>query len=409
MYSISLLTICFSEILTKENLLFLSHRIPYPPNKGDKLRSFHLLEHLKQSHVVHMGTFVDDREDWKHAQSAKQLGLGSVHYAPIKPLMARVGSLTGLASGEALSVSYYRNRALRNWVNETVARHNIRKVVAFSSPMAQYVRHLKEVTRLIDFVDLDSDKWIQYAKQASWPMRWIYNREGRALLDFERRIAHEFDASFFVSKPEADLFSKKTGLEDKVHFFRNGVNSETFDPAQAMRNPYTSSRPKIVFTGAMDSLPNIDAVTWFSREVFPILKARGSDAEFYIVGSNPSQSVKNLETGDIHVTGRVERVQPYIAYADLVVAPLRMARGVQNKILEALSMEKPVVASKQAIAGIECPTPTAVGCLCATTATDFAHKVGAVLSSPFRNQAGRQWVLAHYNWQRNLSRLDAFL
>jgi sugar transferase (PEP-CTERM/EpsH1 system associated) len=242
-------------------------------------------------------------------------------------------------------------------------------------------------------------------------MSWLYRRESRSLLGYERQVAHEFDASLFVSQAEADLF-KQLAPESaaKASFFNNGVDAGYFSPAHEYSNPYPSDEAAIVFTGAMDYWPNIDAVQWFAREILPAVLASNPDARFYIVGSRPATQVQALATlAGVHVTGAVPDIRPYLAHARLAVAPLRIARGVQNKVLEAMAMAKPVVASIQALEGITANIGEEA--LLARGRAEFIATISTLLQHPQYNigQAARARILADYTWERNLARVDELL
>ncbi len=387
-----------------QKLLYLVHRIPYPPNKGDKIRSYHLLKHLASVYEIHLGAFVDDENDWKYEDEVKQL-CKECCLVPMNPKAAKPKSLFGLFKGEALTLPYYRNRALKSWVDRMLKETKMDRIVVFSSAMAQYVSDAEGV-RIMDFVDVDSDKWSQYAEAKPWPLNWLYRREGRLLLHFERRIAESFDASFFVSPHEAALFrSLAPESKNRIHHFNNGVDAEYFSPDRDYANPYREGEEVLVFTGAMDYWPNIDAVTWFSRDIFPLIREEKPHARFYIVGSNPARQVVELKKlAGVNVTGRVNDVRPYLAHARLAVAPLRIARGVQNKVLEAMSMAKHVIASQQAVEGIE----AGAGYDVANGAEEFAARILQNLDSG-PNPIGRDAILSRYDWEKNLAGIDSCL
>ncbi len=390
-----------------EDLLFLSHRIPYPPNKGDKIRSFHLLKHLSRSYKVHLGTFIDDEADWKHVEDVKKM-CGKCCILPMNPRSSKFRGLSGLVSGKALTIPCYENRVLQAWVDNLMLNLSVERIVVFSSAMAQYVEKFEQALRIMDFVDVDSDKWTQYAKAKAWPLNLLYRREGRLLEAYERKIAGAFDASFFVSPHEADLFKTLAPeSSDRIHAYCNGVDADYFSPDRAYPNPYAAHEQAIVFTGAMDYWPNIDAVKWFAQEVLPLVLTKKPEARFYIVGSNPSRAVTQLASlPGIAVTGRVDDVRPYLAHAMLAVAPLRIARGIQNKVLEAMSMGKPVVATPQALEGIA----GGEGCLVGHDAGEFASLVLDLLDSVrSMGEAGRSCILEHYDWDRNLTTLSSYL
>ena len=336
-----------------ENLLYLVHRIPYPPNKGDKIRSFHFLKALAGHYQVFLGTFIDDPEDWRYEASVKPF-CQETCIQPLNPFRSKISSLKGLLTGEPLSLPYYDNQAMQTWVNQVIKRHNIKKVLIFSSVMAQYVVNNKKVQMIADFVDVDSDKWRQYAHKKRWPESWIYRREARELLKYEKQVIKRADAGIFVSEREAELFRSLTPeFMEKVKAVNNGVDTEYFSPENVFNSPYRPNERVMVFTGAMDYWANVDAVKWFAEQVFPAIYRKNDSARFYIVGSKPTREVQALaEKPGIVVTGTVKDIRPYLAAAALVVAPLRIARGIQNKVLEAMSMGKRIVATPAAIEGI---------------------------------------------------------
>lgn len=411
-------------------LLMLVHRIPYPPDKGDKIRSFHLFRHLAGRHEVHLGAFVDDPHDWQHEPALAGM-CASLKLLELQPLRRRLLSARGLLSGEALSLPYYRVAAMQRWVDETIAAQGITHVVVFSSTMAQYVQgdRYANLRRVADLCDVDSDKWRQYAEGRSGPARWIYARESRRLLQVERAIAREFDATLFVTKAEAELFRTLAPESSaRIGYFDNGVDTDFFDPHAGFESPYglahapgasaesrpgsrpdsrPVSRPVVVFTGAMDYWANVDAVRWFVDAVWPLVRARAPQARFYIVGSNPGNEVRALERhAGVRVTGRVPDVRPYLAHADVAVAPLRIARGTQNKVLEALAMARPVVCTPAAASGLD--LPTGEGFQVHEDPARFAEAVLA-LSEQRDYPVGRERVSEAFGWRAHLRAVDRVL
>ncbi|HEY5800501.1 MAG TPA: TIGR03087 family PEP-CTERM/XrtA system glycosyltransferase, partial [Burkholderiaceae bacterium] len=264
-----------------EDLLLLVHRMPYPPNKGDKIRSWHLLKHLAQRYRVHLATFVDDQDDWQHLPTVQAV-CASSHFAPLSPRLARLRSLGAVLRNRSLSFDYYRDRGLKNWVDATVQRHAIERVVVFSSPMAQYAAALPQARRIVDFCDVDSDKWRQYAERKAWPASLVFGYEASRLLRYERQIAATCDAALFVSAPEAELFRQLAPESAaRTGWFSNGVDTGYFAPA-TYANPFAAGDKALVFCGAMDYWPNIDAVQWFAAEVLPALRQRDPAVRFVI-------------------------------------------------------------------------------------------------------------------------------
>jgi sugar transferase (PEP-CTERM/EpsH1 system associated) len=389
------------------NLLFLAHRIPYPPNKGDKIRAWHLLEHLSRRHRVHLGAFVDDPEDWRHADKLREV-CASTKLVGIDPRWGKLRALTGLATGEPLTLPFYRHAGMQRWVDECIA-NGVDRVLVYSSAMARFVMYKTGVRRIMDFVDIDSDKWLQYAPSKPWPFSWLYRREGQRLLAWERKVAAEFDHSLFVSSAEAADFGKLAPESvEKVGYFHNGVDADYFSPERDYPDPYPAGAKAIVFTGAMDYWPNVDAVLWFATEVLPELRFRQPEFLFAIVGSKPAPEVQALATQPgILVTGRVPDVRPYLAHAHVAVAPLRIARGIQNKVLEGMAMARPVVATPQAMEGIDAVPEREV--LVAEDTRAMLEAVMNTSNNPDMGPAARTRVLEDYNWANNLARVDQLL
>jgi len=389
-----------------EELLFLAHRIPFPPNKGDKIRSFNALKFLAKHYRVHVGAFVDDPVDWQRAHELKAY-CAQTHLVALNKRTARLRSLAGLLSGRALTLPYYRDRRMARWVDGVLRSRPIKAVFVYSAAMVQYVESADNIRRLIDFVDVDSDKWRQYKDSLSGPRKWVYNREAERLLRYERHAAALADASFFVSAAEAALFRQLAPESAaKVTHYNNGVDLEYFSPDRHGGSPYRLDEKAIVFTGAMDYWPNVDAVVWFAREILPAVRAAVPSAVFCIVGSNPTSEVAQLAgLPGVRVTGRVDDVRPYVRHAAVAVAPLRLARGVQNKVLEAMACGRATVVTSQALEGIEAEAGRDV--VLADTVAHFAEAVTRLLRQPDRRleSAARTLVENRYGWAPNLAQV----
>lgn len=390
------------------DLLFLCHRLPFPPNKGEKIRAYHALQFLRRHFRVHLGSFLDDEDDARHAHQLAA-GCASSCFIRMPPHWARLSVLSALLRDEALSLPYFRHAALQRWVNKTLAEQRIDACLAYSGPMAQYLptgAPHGPLWRVLDLVDVDSEKWHGYADRRPWPISVLYRREGRLLLEFERQAAAEFDRVMLVSPAEADLFKRRAPESaDKVDYYSNGVDSAYFAPLPAHPSPFGKARA-LVFTGAMDYEPNIEAVGWFAERVLPQLRTQHTELEFHIVGSRPAASVRALQRlPGVKVSGTVPDVRPYLQHAALVVAPLRMARGIQNKVLEAMSMRKTVVASPQALEGITAVHGAEV--LCANGGAEFISLICRQLHTPDASIGvnARLRILSDYRWSHNLQRL----
>lgn len=393
-------------------VLLLIHRIPYPPNKGDKIRSFNLLKQLASQHEVYLGAFVDDDADWGHEGELRKW-CAEVFLRPLDARVRKVASLRGLVTGEPLTVPYYCDAKMARWV-EACVDQGIEQVVVFSSAMAQYVNkpQLQSLTRIVDLVDVDSEKWRAYAPRHRWPMSWVYRREARRLLAYERAVAANFDASVLVSPQEADLFrTLAPESRDRIFAAVNGVDTDYFSPSGVYSNPYRANEQVLVFTGAMDYWANVDAVSWFAESILPQIRQQIPQARFYIVGSRPTEQVRALgQSGGIVVTGSVPDIRPYLAHAAMAVAPLRIARGIQNKVLEAFAMGRPVLATSAAMEGIVVPDQLRV--LTCDQPAEFVAQGIRLLKEGDQHGYGRtarETVLSEYSWSESFALFDQLL
>lgn len=390
-------------------ILFLAHRIPYPPDRGDRIRSFHILKHLAGLRPVHLLGFVDDIADRKTAKAMLPM-LASLH-VEVRSRSTLVAGLQSLLLGQPVSVAAFGSRRMHLMVERLIDERPIEAIFVYSGQMAQFVPQDIGARRfLMDFVDVDSAKFASYGRETWGPMGWVHRREGRLLARFERKVAERADVSLFVSGAEAEMFRSRTGLgTHRVRAMDNGIDTRHFDPArfQHVGDP----EPMIVFTGQMDYRPNVQAVEYFARRTFPAIRAKHPSALFAIVGRNPTPAVRKLaELKGVMVTGEVADTRPWIAAATVVVAPLGIARGVQNKILEAMAMARPVVASPAAFEGIDATPGTH---LLVAEGYDMANAVSRLIAEPGYaaeiGRAGRERMVARYDWEAQLGTLDAMI
>ncbi|RIX45471.1 MAG: TIGR03087 family PEP-CTERM/XrtA system glycosyltransferase [Rhodocyclales bacterium GT-UBC] len=393
------------------NILYLVHRLPYPPNKGDKVRSFNLLKHLLKNHSVYLGTFIDDPDDAQHLPILRDM-CADLHVAKLNARTAKIRSLNGLLAGDPLTLRYYRDAGLQTWIDQTLKLRAIDAIVIFCSAMAQYVDRRQRLPVLIDFVDVDSAKWSQYAEKHRWPLSWIYRREGRLLLNYERLIAARSTRSFFVTEAETSLFANQAPeCQVKLEAMCNGVDAEFFAVDPARQTPFPAGKIPIVFTGAMDYWPNIDAVSWFAKETLPLLLKQNPAICFYIVGRAPTPEVQALANEHVVVTGTVADVRPYLQHAACVVAPLRVARGIQNKILEAMAMACAVITTRDCARVVDAEEGNEL--LAATTPEEFSNQVAQLLDDPAQvrriGEKARTRVMERYSWEAHMGRIDRYL
>lgn len=396
-------------------ILYLCHRIPYPPNKGDKIRSFNEIKHLSEKHCINLFFLIDNVEDLQHVEQLRQYA-ATIDYAVINPRWQKVRSAPYLLTAMPLSVPYFYSSEMQEMIDKRLDSSDVDAVFCFSSPMAEYVfksRHygtpkLQKARLLMDFVDVDSDKWRMYAGFSSFPHSWVYQREWRRLQKYDAVVGSRFNRSIFASETEVDLFRSFCPVS-KTAAIANGVDLEYFAPEACHKSDGAAAKtPIILFMGAMDYYPNEDAVVYFATEVMPVVQKAVPEAQFYIVGSNPSKPVSALANIDgVKVTGTVADVRPYLSNADVFVAPIRIARGIQNKVLEAMAAGVPVVARPEAVQGFgKQNLPMAVE----TSTEDFAAAVIHLLLDRARRDAiaseALHFVRSGYRWDSHMDVLQ---
>jgi sugar transferase (PEP-CTERM/EpsH1 system associated) len=394
-------------------ILFLAHRIPYPPTKGDKIRAYRFLAHLARSHVVHLACFVDEPDDWAHADLLRRL-CAECHFAALPRARAWPRALRALVRDQALSVAVLGDAALAAWVGNLMQRRPIRCLFAYSSGMAQFLPRAPAggLRRIIDFVDVDSRKWQQMAAYRRWPLSWLYRREGERLRAFDREAVDRCDRCLFVAPSEAQAFQRLfPSALDKTLVVPNGVDSDHFSPALHLPCPFGPGGPVVVFTGDMSYWPNQDAVLWFARHVLPRLRPEHPDLRFVVVGRSPGRRLhRSAAPLGFTLTGAVPDVRPFLAHAAVAVAPLRVAQGVPNKVLEAMAMAKAVVATPAAVAGLRVRAGQDI--VVAADADAFARATARALDPQCARALGtraRACVLADYAWAPSLRLLDRLI
>lgn len=338
----------------KEKLLYVCHRIPYPPNKGDKIRAFNFLKCLSRTFDIYLAFTIDDKIDFKHLDEINKYAT-EVVWVNINPKYRRIKGLVSLFMGKCLSVHYFYSKKLQRNIDRWLRENTFKAVLVYSSSMAEYVCSANHLTRIMDFCDVDSRKWSQYARGSFFPLSFLYKLEATRLQRYEHKIANDFDMSLFVSEKEADIL-KQFSPEAKTLVVQNGIDFAFYDGERTLfhKDDVHPTSPYIVFTGAMNYKPNIDAVCWFVSDVFPLVKRKLPDIRFYIVGNKPGKQVKKLSCPPkgVFVTGYVHDVRPYVRNAAVSVAPLRIARGVQTKVLESVALGCPTVATEEAAQGL---------------------------------------------------------
>lgn len=384
-------------------ILFLAHRVPYPPNRGDKIRSWNVLKALSKIAPVHVVALCDDEADMAHADTVAVVA-SSVHFVPHKTNRLKAMA-TALLTGSPASVAACRSAGAEVAIKILLRKQPISAIYAFSGQMAQFVPDHGPERFIMDFVDVDSAKFEQWGNERSG-LAGLANRfEAARLASFEHAVAAHAHISLFVSDAEAALFRARSGLgSEKVRAVENGIDLERFSPNHPHQSVADGEGPLIVFTGQMDYAPNVEAVQFFATQVLPHLDG----ARFAIVGRAPTAAVTALASlENVSVTGEVADPRDWIAAADIVVAPLLLARGVQNKVLEAMAMGKAVVATTSAASGIDAKAGRDL--IIADGAIEQVEAIRLLLGDHDQRarlgQSARSRMEARYDWSATLAPL----
>lgn len=363
-------------------ILFIAHRVPYPPNKGEKLRALWILRELSKSHAVDLFSFYDDREDLKHVPELRKYCRN--HYLEKIPwVKSRLRAVGGLLLGKPFSTEFFRSPRMERRIRSALHSGYYDRIVVFSSSMAQYARVTGKIPKVLDLVDVDSDKWLQYANQGAWPWSWLWRREARLLGEYESSLVAEFSNTVVCTDAESRLLRSKAST-GRISVLQNFLDANAYCPSdQPLPDFIRAWQPYVVFSGSMDYRPNIDAVRYFCAEVLPLVRKRLPELRFVIAGRNPSRSILALKSNsNIQVTGAVSDIRPYLWGAAIAVAPMRIARGVQNKILEALASGIPVITTTAAATALPAPLRDLL------VVADQPHEISTALVTMLRDGSG---------------------
>jgi sugar transferase (PEP-CTERM/EpsH1 system associated) len=386
-------------------ILYLCHRFPYPPRRGGKIRPYHMIRHLSQSHEVTVASLVRSDDE---AAEAKGLAQYCAHYETgrVYDGVQTLRMIAQLPTQTPSSMAYFYSPELAGSIGDLLARQQFDLIFVHCSSVAQYVENVRGIPKILDFGDMDSQKWLDYARYKMFPMSLGYRIEGKKLERAEKRLATQFDMCTAITRAEWEtLESYGTGVASD--WFPNGVDTAYFAPSD---EPYDADT--IAFVGRMDYYPNQECVLHFCASVLPGLQSRRPALKFVIVGADPPAFIRRLaKLPGVTVTGSVPDVRPYLRRAALMVAPLRIARGTQNKILEAMAAGVPVVASRAAAGGVDARSPDHF--LVASTPDEYAAMISRVLDDPAERArlagAGRARMLSHHVWDKSMRRLDGII
>jgi sugar transferase (PEP-CTERM/EpsH1 system associated) len=386
-------------------ILVVCHRFPYPPDSGAKVRAFHIIKHLARDHEVTVVSPVRSAEEAAAAPGIEQYCARYVSVRLWEPLQA-LRMVACLATPVPSSIAYFQSMRLARQAKATLDREQFDLVIAMCSSVAHYISRTKDVPKILDFVDMDSQKWLEYARYKPFPLSLGYRLEGKKLEREERRLAKVFDLCTVTTRAEWEtLESYGTGVA--TDWFPNGVDGDYFAPTGVPHDPDT-----ICFVGRMDYYPNQECMFDFCANALPRIRAKRPETKLLVVGADPPRTVMKLgELPGVTVTGSVPDVRPHLRRAALVVAPLNIARGTQNKILEAMAAGVPVVASRVAAGGVDAVAGEHFAV--ATTPEEHAQAILRILGDSAERRrlavAGRERMLSHHAWDRSMQRLDRII
>jgi len=385
------------------NILYVCHRFPFPPKRGGKIRPFNMIRHLTASgHRVYVASLVRSDEEAAEGKGLAEF-CAEFRMGRVRDAVQGLRMLARLPTATPSSMGYFYSPDLTRGIEQLRAAHRFDLVFVHCSSVAQYVEDVRDAPKILDFGDMDSQKWLDYARYKPFPLSLGYELEGRKLQREEKRLAQRFDMCTATTRAERDTLDGY-GTNVPTDWFPNGVDSTYFAPEGSDYDPDT-----IAFVGRMDYFPNQECMLAFCTNTLPLLRARRPGIKLTIIGANPSPAILRLgEIPQVSVTGSVPDVRPFLRRAAVMVAPLNIARGTQNKILEAMALGVPVVTSTLAAGGVDATAPDDF--LVADTPAETATAVLRIVDD--RNErerlacAGRARMLSHHSWEPSMKRLD---
>ena len=386
-------------------VLYVCHRFPYPPKRGGKIRPFNMIRHLSQQHEVTVCSLARSPQEAEDARGIAPY-CKRFEIALVDDRVQALRMVARLPTPAPSSFGFFRSPSLARTIDRLLATEKFDLVFVHCSSVAPYVSGHRATPKILDFGDMDSQKWLEYARYKPFPLSAGYWLEGRKLVAEERRLARQFDLCTATTRAEWDtLDGYDTGTPSD--WFPNGVDSEYFAPGSEAFDPDTVS-----FVGRMDYYPNQECMFDFCASTWPIIRERRPNAKLLIIGADPSPAVRKLgELPGVQVTGSVPDVRPYVRRSAVMVAPLNIARGTQNKILEAMAMGVPVVTSEIAAGGVDAVAGEHL--LVAKTRADCADAVLKVMADKGERArlavAGRARMLSNHAWPKSMQRLDGII
>lgn len=386
-------------------ILYVCHRFPFPPARGGKIRPFNMIKHLSRSHEVVVASLVRSPEEAEAGRGLSQY-CSDVMMAKVTAQAAWARMVVRLVTAQPSSMGYFYSPDLARHINERLKRERFDLIFVHCSSVAPYVSKFLGTPKILDFGDMDSQKWLEYRRFKPFPLSLGYWLEGCKMEAAEKALARRFDLCTCTTKAELETL-RRFRVPTPTDWFANGVDADYFSPTDAAYDA-----DAISFVGRMDYFPNQQAMLYFVNEVFPLIRAKRPAAKLAIVGAEPSAEIRRLATYDgITVTGTVPDVRDHVRRSAASVAPLSIARGTQNKIIECMAMGVPVVTSPEAAGGVDAVPGEHL--LVAHSADDYADKLLTLMADRAARQrlavAGRARVETHHSWANSMAKLDRII
>ncbi len=383
-------------------ILYVCHRFPFPPKRGGKIRPFNMINHFNEQHEVTVASLARSDEE---AKDGEGLAAHCKRFimAQVREPWQTLRMILRLPTMTPSSMGYFYSPYLKKEIDALLKNEKFDLIFVHCSSVAQYVAHVKGIPKILDFGDMDSQKWLIYAKMRSFPLNIGYWLEGNKLLKEEKKLAKQFDLCTCTTKAELDTLNSYQ-VDVETDWFPNGVDHQFFAPDGGAYDPDTIS-----FIGRMDYYPNQQCMIYFCQDILPLLQKRKASTKLVIIGANPSEEIQKLaDLPGVTVTGTVDDVRPFVRRSALMIAPLEIARGTQNKILEAMAMGVPVVCSKLAAGGIDAVPGEHF--LEAENVDEYVDAIITILEDSKTRErfskAGRERMLQNHHWPNSMARLD---
>ncbi|CAB4533903.1 unannotated protein [freshwater metagenome] len=374
-------------------LLVITPRFPYPLERGDKLRAYHQIRQLSQSHEVTLVALSEGPVDPEAFDKVAADCCSNIHVISRSRVTTVVSTLLAVLRGQPLQVGYFNSASAAREIDQIIAKEKPDHIYCQLIRTASYGRN-NSIPRTLDYQDAFSASMQRRADQSPSWLRWIFALEARRIARYEERAFAWFDSQVIISEQDRDLLG--FAGSEKVQIVRNGVDTEFFSPHST-----PTDQRDLLFVGNMGYPPNVNAVTTLVSEILPLVREARPQTDLLIAGARPTKAVQQLAGAGIEVSGWLDDIRSAYERGRIMVVPLVIGAGLQNKILEAMSMGVPCITTELVNRAIGAVPDEEV--LIASSAQEFAEQTLRLLESPELysriSAGGLQLVQSRYSWQ----------